>query len=332
MTGVYDGDTFIPYLIHEKTVPQDGFSGLFRGGDHIVHRGFHVGIGCRGTAFRRHHTGLALEALDGVLVQRIRALRDARRPCGLVAELGRAGDAGGVAGRAGRIEQGFARFVVAGHGRRRDRARGGWRARRRCRQGRGGCGGGCRCGCGLGRRLGACRRGFRLLELGARLVGHIDHGAGDFDVVEIGIAALGRHGADALHGVLDEGVVALGDAGAPGTCVASLRCTCCARAMAGDTGGVIHGLARLQHLGRVHVLERKPFLGHRAHARRDGLRTLAFGPGATQGLVGGKDHQQDDADDDDQEKTSHCDDQLLGGPDKGLVFVVRVAHDFLNTN
>ena len=61
--------------------------------------------------FGGHEARLALVTLDRVLVQRVGALRDARRPGGLVAELRCAGDPCAVAGHAGLVVDLFAAKV-----------------------------------------------------------------------------------------------------------------------------------------------------------------------------------------------------------------------------
>src|SRR5690349_24617410 len=51
-------------------------------------------------ALGRHHTRLAVEPMQRVVVERVLALRDARAPLRLVADLRRTGDAGAMAGLA----------------------------------------------------------------------------------------------------------------------------------------------------------------------------------------------------------------------------------------
>ena len=71
-------------------------------GRHVLDGGAHGVVGqVHAAALRRHHARRALEALDRVLLERRHALRDARRPGGLVANPRRAGDAGAMAGDAG---------------------------------------------------------------------------------------------------------------------------------------------------------------------------------------------------------------------------------------
>src|SRR3990172_8942556 len=72
---------------------------------HVVHRRLDLGVGCGRTALGRHEAGLALEALDGVLIEFVVALGDAILPCRLVAELRRARDAHAVAGLAGTLKK-----------------------------------------------------------------------------------------------------------------------------------------------------------------------------------------------------------------------------------
>ncbi len=61
---------------------------LLRLAYHIVHRCLDLLIRQRGVAaLRRHYPLAALETLDGMLVKRVVALRDARLPCGFVTEL-----------------------------------------------------------------------------------------------------------------------------------------------------------------------------------------------------------------------------------------------------
>ncbi len=117
---------------------------LLGGGDHVVDGRFDVRVRQRGVAaLRRHHAAFALEAADRVRVQHADALRDARRPRGLVAEFRRAGDARRVARRAAGFEDLLA-VRLAG------RCRGCGRGRRGRRGGGGnGCSGsGCRGNCG----------------------------------------------------------------------------------------------------------------------------------------------------------------------------------------
>ena len=67
---------------------------LLPGRDHVVDGVFHGLVGkIRATALRRHEASLALVTLECVLVQRILALREPRRPGCFVAELRSAGDA-----------------------------------------------------------------------------------------------------------------------------------------------------------------------------------------------------------------------------------------------
>ena len=82
------------------------------------------------------------------------------------------------------------------------------------------CGGASRLSCGRasGARGGSGSRGGRFGELGAALVGHVDHGAADLDIAEFA-AALGAHRVLALEGreiafalAADSDVVTLTDA------------------------------------------------------------------------------------------------------------------------
>src|SRR5581483_1351990 len=78
-----------------------GEGDLLRGADHVIDGSLHIVIRQIGAAaLGRHQTVFAKKSLQGVLVEGVPALRDARRPCLLVAELGRARDAAGVAGEA----------------------------------------------------------------------------------------------------------------------------------------------------------------------------------------------------------------------------------------
>ena len=52
-------------------------------------------------ALGRHHAGLAVEALQGVVVERLLALGNARTPGTLVAHLGSTRDSGSMTSRAG---------------------------------------------------------------------------------------------------------------------------------------------------------------------------------------------------------------------------------------
>ena len=138
--------------------------------------------------------GIAPLPLMTLADQRVGALGEARRPGGLVADLRRAGDARRVADLAGLRCRAAgvapaAAWVVAGA------AAATWRgvaagaaARRRCRR--------CRAARRRSSRRAAARRaggrGGRLRELGAALVGDVDHGAGDLEVAEVA-AALRRH-------------------------------------------------------------------------------------------------------------------------------------------
>src|SRR3954469_5582751 len=66
---------------------------LLRLRDHVVDGGLHVGVGERGVAaLGRHHSLLAREALECMLIERRLALRNARTPVRLVAHLGCTGD------------------------------------------------------------------------------------------------------------------------------------------------------------------------------------------------------------------------------------------------
>src|SRR3989338_5861729 len=77
--------------------------------DHEIHGSLYGVVLERGVAaLGRHEALLALEALEGVLVEFVLALGDARAPVGLVTELRRAGDTGGVAYRTGGIVGGLA--------------------------------------------------------------------------------------------------------------------------------------------------------------------------------------------------------------------------------
>src|SRR6476646_9813092 len=60
----------------------------------------------------RHDARLAVESLDGMVVERGLSLGNSRRPGGVVAELGRAGEAGRVAGLADRVIE---RRAILGH-------------------------------------------------------------------------------------------------------------------------------------------------------------------------------------------------------------------------
>ena len=73
-----------------------------------------------------------------------------------------------------------------------------------------------------GRRGARSRRRRRLGQLAAAVVGHVDHRAADFVVAEIA-AALRGHVALAVQRRVQQRVVALGDARAPGRGVAELR-------------------------------------------------------------------------------------------------------------
>src|SRR5512139_1022826 len=72
-----------------RRTPTALMAGSLPGRDDVVHGVDHGLVGQVGAAaLRGHVAGLALEAFDRVLVQRVRALRDARRPGRLVTELG----------------------------------------------------------------------------------------------------------------------------------------------------------------------------------------------------------------------------------------------------
>ena len=86
----------------------------------------------------------------------------------------------------------------------------------------------------------------------------VHHGASDFNVVQVRVAALGRHAADATHGVLDQRVVTLTQARRPRAGVARLG-------RAGETAGVacatceridrLTGLKNLRAAGRGKLTE-----------------------------------------------------------------------------
>src|SRR5574343_1017668 len=82
-----------------------------READHVIDSGLHVLVGHLGIAAACRHRALgAVEAFDGVLVQRVLALGDAWAPIGLVAGLGCASHASGMAHGAGLVVGRLARF------------------------------------------------------------------------------------------------------------------------------------------------------------------------------------------------------------------------------
>ena len=92
---------------------------------HVVDGLFDQIVGqVRAAALGRHDAALALETLEGMPVQRRFALGDTRRPDGLVADLGCAGDAGAVAGAAHLLEHLSAVLGRRGRARRTARRRG----------------------------------------------------------------------------------------------------------------------------------------------------------------------------------------------------------------
>src|SRR5690606_15240157 len=144
--------------------------------------------------------------------------------------------------------------------------------------------------------------------IGARLVGHVDHGARYFEVVQRGVAALRGHGADAVDGVLDEVFVALLDVFGPGVLVAEFRRAGDPRAVAGRTGGLEDLFAGLEDLGRVGVDQLEA--GHGLDAPRDGFFRLAVGPRTRADGCTDQVDQQDDDRDRDQEGQDDGDQQL----------------------
>ena len=93
----------------------------------------------------RHGALIAVKAFDGVLVEGVLALGDARAPVGLVTKLGCASHAGLVAHGAGLLEKGFALASVGSY-----------------RSHRGGCGFRGRCGGSSGSRSRGCSGRFGL--------------------------------------------------------------------------------------------------------------------------------------------------------------------------
>src|SRR5690606_7712900 len=85
---------------------------------------------------------------------------------------------------------------------------------------------------------------FRFREIGACFVGKVDDGACDFEVAQRRIATARRHCVDAVDGVLEQGIVTLGDKRLPSPSVAQLGCTGHACSVARGTGGGIDLFAR----------------------------------------------------------------------------------------
>lgn len=87
--------------------------------------------------------------------------------------------------------------------------------------------------------IGGSRNGrlwIRSLELGASLICHECKRACDFDIVQIGIAALGQHGVETLDRMRNQRIEACGNALAPRAGVAGLGSPCRAGAVAGHAG------------------------------------------------------------------------------------------------
>jgi hypothetical protein len=100
--------------------PPAGFSNrLLRLRDHEIDSGLHfIVLQRRATTARRHHALLTREALDGVLVQHVVTLRDARSPLVLVARDRGTRHTGGMAQRADLLVNALASGVGRGGGRR----------------------------------------------------------------------------------------------------------------------------------------------------------------------------------------------------------------------
>src|SRR5690606_24956001 len=98
-----------------------------------------------------------------------------------------------------------------------------------------------------------------------------------FEVVQVGVAALGRHRALAVQGYLQHRVEAGADVFGPGSVVADLRRAGHAGGVTGRADRLEDGFARLEHARGVGIAQLET--GHRLDARRDGFGRLRVGAG-----------------------------------------------------